>query len=136
LKHKKEPTKNIAQKILAYEVIKDIHGKKEAEKSKLLTNILYDKTNLKNLSLNNFSMLIDSIPTFKNIEGNILDVLIKTKLAISKREGKEFIKNKSIKINGNFVEDENYVLNSYGYNDKFNLIKKGKKQIILIQNNK
>ena len=133
-KHQKEPNKNIAQKKLAFEVVKDIHGEEESQKAKTLTNILFGKNDIKNLKPKDILLLEDSIPTFKNINGNILDVLNKINLTKSKREAREFIEARAISINGIIINDENHQVNYYGYNNLYNLIKKGKKKIILIKN--
>ena len=131
--HKKTPDKNLAQKTLAFEIVKDIHGKKEAENAKNLTKILFSKNNIKNLSLEEFLLLEKSVPTFKNIKGNILELLIKINFAQSKREAREFVKAKAISINGTIIDDEKHQINYYGYNNLYNLIKKGKKKIVLIK---
>ncbi len=131
--HKKTPDKNLAQKTLAFEIVKDIHGKKEAENAKNLTKILFFKNNIKNLSLEEILLLEKSVPTFKNIKGNILELLIKINFAQSKREAREFVKAKAISINGTIIDDEKHQINYYGYNNLYNLIKKGKKKIVLIK---
>ena len=131
--HKKTPDKNLAQKTLAFEIVKDIHGKKEAENAKNLTKILFFKNDIKNLSLEEILLLEKSVPTFKNIKGNILELLIKVNFAQSKREAREFVKAKAISINGTIIDDEKHQINYYGYNNLYNLIKKGKKKIVLIK---
>ena len=131
--HKKTPDKNLAQKTLAFEIVKDIHGKKEAENAKNLTKILFSKNNIKNLSLEEILLLEKSVPTFKNIKGNILELLIKINFAQSKREAREFVKAKAISINGTIIDNEKHQINYYGYNNLYNLIKKGKKKIVLIK---
>ena len=131
--HKKTPDKNLAQKTLAFEIVKDIHGKKEAQNAKNLTKILFFKNDIKNLSLEEILLLEKSVPTFKNIKGNILELLIKVNFAQSKREAREFVKAKAISINGTIIDDEKHQINYYGYNNLYNLIKKGKKKIVLIK---
>ena len=65
---------------------------------------------------------------------NIVDALIETKLASSKREAREFIKNGAIAINGEKISDEAFILTSANAIDGvYSVLKRGKKLYALLQ---
>ena len=121
-----------AQKLLAFNVVKDIHGKEKAEQALVTTGILYGSTKEESLTTKQALSLEGSIPTFNNIVGNIEDVLIETKLATSKREAREFLTASSIKINGVIANSES-VVSIESFDKKANIIRRGKKKIVLIK---
>lgn len=132
IKHKEDTKKGFAQKELAFAVVKDIHGEAEANKSISITKILYGNADLTLISSEEALSLEGSIPTFKNILGGIIEVLVKINLAQSNREAREFLKSGGVLVNGNKV-DETFVLEKSAYDGKANIIKRGKKKISLIK---
>ena len=100
------PETRIAQKTLAWEVVKDIHGKEEADNAVLVSEKLF-KGDFNGLSVKDIKSGMRSIPSFDlTEEGNIVDVLVNNKIASSKREAREFIKGNAISVNGNIINDE------------------------------
>ena len=100
------PETRIAQKTLAWEVVKDIHGKEEADNAVLVSEKLF-KGDFNGLSVKDFKSGMRSVPSFDlTEEGNIVDVLVNNKIASSKREAREFIKGNAISVNGNIINDE------------------------------
>ena len=80
---------------------------------------------------------------FKNIKSaelnedtNILDALINTGLASSKREAREFVTSGAISVNGEKVASLDYMVskNNALYNE-YSVIKRGKKKYSLIHHN-
>ena len=129
-KHKQDPSKRFGQKQLAFELVKDIHGEQEANNAITLTEILFGKKDVKDITTEQALMLSGAIPTFKNIKGNIKDVLIETKLAQSNREAREFIEN-GVLINGIKIENEEYEVDNTSFDGKANIIKRGKKIVLI-----
>ncbi len=100
------PETRIAQKTLAWEVVKDIHGKEEADNAVLVSEKLF-KGDFIGLSVKDIKSGMRSVPSFDlTEEGNIVDVLVNNKIASSKREAREFIKGNAISVNGNIINDE------------------------------
>lgn len=100
------PETRIAQKTLAWEVVKDIHGKEEADNAVLVSEKLF-KGDFNGLSVKEIKSGMRSVPSFDlTEEGNIVDVLVNNKIASSKREAREFIKGNAISVNGNIINDE------------------------------
>jgi len=61
---------------------------------------------------------------------NIVDMLVNTKILSSKREAREFIKNNAITLNGEVINDENYIIDN---NRKYNIIRRGKKKYYIFE---
>lgn len=100
------PETRIAQKTLAWEVVKDIHGKEEADNAVLVSEKLF-KGDFNGLSVKDIKSGMRSVPSFDlTEEGNIVNVLVNNKIASSKREAREFIKGNAISVNGNIINDE------------------------------
>ena len=80
---------------------------------------------------------------FKNIKSaefsedvNILDALINTGLASSKREAREFVNSGAISVNGNKITDlEAVVSKANALYNEYSVIKRGKKKYSLIHHN-
>ena len=121
-----------AQKLLAYTVVRDIHGIDKAEQALITTGILYGSKDESTLTTKQALSLETSVPTFKDISGNIEDVLISIKLASSKREAREFLNASSIKVNGEVV-GLNFAVSIKDFDKKANIIRRGKKKIVLIK---
>lgn len=104
------PETRIAQKTLAWEVVKDIHGKEEADNAVLVSEKLF-KGDFNGLSVKDIKSGMRSVPSFDLTEqGNIVDVLVNNKIASSKREAREFIKGNAISVNGNIINDETAII--------------------------
>lgn len=128
LEHNKEPHLRIAQKALASEFIKDLHGEEELNKAIRLTDILFN-SQLLSLTKNEIECIFNKdmiIGTSSNI--SLIDMLIELNVASSKREAKEFILGNAISINGSKVNDLEYIVNDNDFIDNtYIIIKKGKK---------
>lgn len=115
---KNEPEKRLAQKALAYEIVKDIHGVDEANKAKLTSEEVFSK------GYSEEGMPEENISLDENT--NIMDLLVQTKIAPSKSEARRLILGNGISINSEKVTDPNMIITESMFNDKF-IISKGKK---------
>ncbi|MGZ9797475.1 tyrosine--tRNA ligase [Mycoplasma sp. 4013] len=133
-KHIKDPANQYAQKVLAYEVIKDIHSENDAKISQATSEILFNKNfDITTLSIDIITSLKNQIPTLtvkKN--NNIIESLIEKKLVHSKREAREFIEKKAIKLN-NVEVNLQTTFQSKLFDGKFALLHIGKKKVFLIE---
>ncbi|WP_025755092.1 tyrosine--tRNA ligase [Mycoplasmopsis cricetuli] len=126
----------LAQKKLAFEVIKDIHSYNEAKKSEIISDLLFNKDiDFKRISIEDVKSIKYDLPLIKvKMQSNLVEKLINFKLIQSKREAREFIANKSLKINGIPIE-ENFLMQSNLYENKFAFLNIGKKKFYLIEIN-
>jgi len=115
--------------ILANETTSMLHGLKAAKDSELTAQKTFsDKSIGKNLPI---------IKIKKNnlINGmNVLDMVIKTKLASSKSEVRRMIKNNGLRVNNEIVLDEAKIISHNNF-DKDNKLKvsHGKKQHVIVK---
>ena len=128
--HEEAPEKRIAQKTLAYEFIKDLHGKEEADKAVRISEALFSG-NVGALSGGEIEDGFKSVPNFtiEEKEENIVDFLVHYGIASSKREAREFVTNRSISINGEKIDDLNFTITEkHAIDSKFIIVRRGKKK--------
>ncbi len=130
---KEEPHKREAQKSLAKEVTKFVHGEEKLTQALNITDALFSG-NVGDLTVDEISQGFKGFPnTELSSESNLVDLLIEAKLASSKRESREFIKNGAVSINGEKVSDLEFIVkkeNAIG--NLYTVIRRGKKKYALI----
>ena len=132
--HLGAPEKRIAQKTLAYEVIKDIHGKEEADNAVQVSEKLF-AGDFKGLSVSDILTGMKGVPSFKYSEElPLIDILVNNNMASSKREAREFINNNAVSINGEVVNDEKkLVTKDMALEGKVIIFRRGKKKYFLAE---
>ena len=132
-KHNEKPEERLAQKTLAKEIISDLHGIEDYEKSVKISEALFSG-NIKDLTEEE---LVDAMSGVENYEvkeeKNIVDMLVDTGILSSKREAREFVNNGSISVNGEKVTDTEYLVNKeISLYNKYIVIRRGKKKYYLL----
>ncbi len=126
--HKEKPELREAHKILAREIITDLHGKEEYEKAIKISDALF-KGNFNDLTNQELEEAFKG-NEIKGIElnKNILDILVEMNVATSKRQAREFISNNSIEIKGQKMNQMDQVIDEkHLTNGTYLIIKRGKK---------
>ena len=122
------------QKVLAREVVTLVHGVEAYEQALKITEALFSG-NLSALSAEEIEVGFKDVPSVELAEElNLVDALVFAKAASSKRESREFINNNSISINGEKVNNLEFMVskeNAIG--GKFTVIRRGKKKYFLIK---
>ena len=130
-RHNKKPHLRIAQETLAKCIITDLRGEEEYTKARDISKALFSE-DIKNLSSED---IVNSLSGVKNVlvyEGNIVDVLVDSKVFSSKREARELITGNALSINNKKVNDVNYIISKNDLIDnKIVVIKKGKKNYFI-----
>lgn len=129
-----EPHLREAHKALAKEVITDLHGEEEYQKAVKISRVLFSG-NLKELSKEELKDAFMQMPTFK-VDGNrnIVDLLVEAGICSSKREAREFVNNNSISVNGEKINDVEFVISKENaITDNMTVIRKGKKKYFIIE---
>ena len=125
----------VAQKRLAYEVVKIVHSQEDAYEAKKMSEVLFSN-NFSSLKESSLEELFASSKIVMNEKMKLEDMLIFIKAATSKREAREFIKNNAVSINGIKVND---ALKEFDKEDalfnKYLVIKRGKKNYYLVEIN-
>lgn len=123
-----------AQKTLAEEVTKFIHGEEALNDAIRISQALFSG-DLKSLSAKELKDGFKNVPqvTLSNGTTNIIDVLIETGVSPSKRQAREDVNNGAIYINGERQQDVNYELTSDDKIDsEFTIIRRGKKKYFMV----
>ncbi|MDQ5913408.1 MAG: tyrosyl-tRNA synthetase [Patescibacteria group bacterium] len=113
----KDRSSRSAQKFLAYECTKIVHGEEAAKRAKKITEVLFDGRNVAELSEVEFNELAQELPNSK--QDDLVAFIVETGLADSKGAARRLIEQGAIEINGKKATSES----------KFNtdsLVKKGK----------
>jgi tyrosyl-tRNA synthetase len=132
---KNSGTKPIAQRLLAEELTKLVHGEESLTSVLRITDALFS-SDFSELSLEDFEQLKMDGMNFSEIENeqNLVDVVLLTELASSKRQSREFIKNGAIQINGAKETSTEAVLHrDMMFFQKFGVLKRGKRNFVLIE---
>jgi len=133
-KVQKEPHLREAQKTLAKEVVKLVHGKQGLENAMKLTEALFSG-NIQSLNVQEIKMCFNDVAFIETKDDmGLLDALTALQAASSKREGREFIKNGAISVNGIQVRDLEFVVRKdEAIGKEFSVIRRGKKNYYLIK---
>lgn len=125
-KHKKSnPAERAAQKALAFEVTRIVHGVEAAESAEKVTSVLFGGAGFENLSQNDIELLASEIPSAK-AGSMVVDLLADSGLAASKGEARRLILGGAISINGQKINDDQMV-------GEQSLVKKGKNSFLLVR---
>lgn len=126
----KKPESRIAQKTLAYEVVKDIHGKEEANNAVTISEALFTG-NVKSLTEEEIELAFRGVPKIEiKEEIKLIDLLVNNSIASSRREAREFLTANAITLDGDIVNDENFIIDLA---KKYHTIRRGKKKYYLIK---
>ena len=130
--HMAAPEKRIAQKTLAWEIVKDLHGKEEADNAVQVSEKLF-AGDFKGLAVKDILTGMKGVPTFKFAEdAPLVDILVNNGMASSKREAREFIRNNAISVNGEVVNDETAIIKKdIALEGKVIIFRRGKKKYYL-----
>ncbi len=127
-----KPETRIAQKTLAWEVVKDIHGKEEADNAVNVSQKLF-AGDFSGLSVKDIMSGMKGVPSFSfTNDAPLIDVLVNNKIAQSRREAREFINGKAVSVNGKVITDENALITKQSaIEGKLIIIRRGKKKYFI-----
>ena len=129
-----EPHLRLAHKKLAEEIITFLHGHEEYEKAVHISESLF-KGNIKELNKDELIDASKNMDSYNlNEDMNLVDLLVNANITSSKREAREFITNNSISINGEKVNDLEFIVTKENaLYQEFTIIRKGKKKYYVIK---
>ena len=132
----KSPELRIAQKRLAEEVTRFVHGDVALQEAIKISEILF-KGNVSDLMLEQIKAIGNSMPRISlsrnSIRENIVDILVQCELVSSKRQAREDISNGAIYMNGSVVNSvEEHLVPHPNGNGDYILLRRGKRKYILI----
>lgn len=104
--HREHPELRIAQKALAKGATEVVHGKENAEAIINLSEMLFNRdTDFSSFSADEISEFAEYLPTVEK-NTNIVDAIVSTGLAESKKKAREFLAQGAISVNGIKVNEE------------------------------
>lgn len=132
-----EPHLREAQKTLASEMTKLIHGEEGLEQALRITAALFSG-DLKSLSVEEMKVAFSGVPSVELMkeDKNIVEILVDAKISSSKRQAREDVTNGAISVNGEKVKDLDYVIDAKDrMEDSFAIIRRGKKKYHMVKFN-
>lgn len=130
----KEAHLRLAQRALAEELVKIVHGEEALQSALNITAALFSG-NIKELTDIELSQAVKGMPKeeIEKKDYNIVDYIVDSKLVASKRQAREDIANGAIYINGDKITDTDYVINSKDYlQGRYTVLRRGKKKYLLV----
>lgn len=128
--HASNPGARTAQRMLAHAVTTLVHGEEEAAGAERVSQLLFGG---EMPTEGDWTMIAKSAPSQVVHEGShILDVLVETKLASSKREAREYISGNAITLNGTTVSEDR-PLNASDFQNGHALLKRGKRSVAVLR---
>ena len=129
--HSAHPEQRLAQKALAREIITDLHGEEEYRHAVDISEKLF-AGDFASLSLRDIRAGMKNVPRVTLTPGDLVEVLVSSKVCSSKREAREFIANGAISLNGNVVKDPAYYVNpEMALEGEVVIIRRGKKKFFM-----
>jgi tyrosyl-tRNA synthetase len=131
-----EPHLRKAQRTLAEEMTRLIHGQDSLDQAIRITEALFSGE-LKNLTIDEIEQGFKDVPTFEqnlNDSMTLVDLLVAAKISSSKRQAREDVQNGAIYINGDRQTDSMHEISKQDRLDnRFTIIRRGKKKYTMIQ---
>ncbi len=133
-KNHEAPHLREAHQALAREVITFVHGYEAYEEALKISRALFNG-DIKSLNAKEIEMGFNDLPCIMvDSEKSLVDALIETELAKSKREAREFITNGAVSLNGEKCQDVEMKLNNdLAIEGKFIVMRRGKKLYALVK---
>jgi tyrosyl-tRNA synthetase len=114
-----------AQKALAYEVTKIVHGDERAESVKRVTEVLFGDRSVQELNDTDLDALSKEIPTATAGTG-LIDALTQSGISASNGEARRLIEANAVSVNGQKVTEDQQLQSK-------SLVKKGKNTFVLVK---
>jgi tyrosyl-tRNA synthetase len=131
-----EPHLRKAQKALAEEMTRLIHGEDSLKQAIKITEALFSG-DVKKLSAEEIKQGFKDVPTFEHTSGEdigLVDLLVTAGISPSKRQAREDVTNGAVSLNGEKVTETDYVVTEKDQIEgEFTIIRRGKKKYHLIK---
>ncbi|MFY9858425.1 MAG: tyrosine--tRNA ligase, partial [Exiguobacterium chiriqhucha] len=127
------PEKRVAQRRLAEEMTKLVHGEAGLDQAQRITTAFFSG-DLKTLKPEDMDAAFKGMPQFElDGERNLVDLLVEAKIAPSKRQAREDVQNGAIYLNGEREQSLDKTLTRADTLGEFTIIRRGKKKYFVIR---
>jgi tyrosyl-tRNA synthetase len=131
----KEPHKRAAQKVLAEEMTRFVHGQDALDEAIQISDALFSG-NVQDLTADQIEMSFKDVPASEapREEVDLVSFLVDvTEISPSRRQAREDIKNGAIYLKGERVQDIGYTVSETdSYDGRFILVRRGKKRYFMV----
>lgn len=132
--HNESRSSRLAQKCLAFEVTKIVHGEARAKSIQNLSETLFGGSDYLMLTKADFGELKNELITVKkNSKADLIEVLVDAGLASSKGEARHFLASNAVYINGSQIPLEKTHLAEDDFIDGYTVIRRGKNANALVE---
>jgi tyrosyl-tRNA synthetase len=118
----------VAQRRLAYEVTTLVHGKDEATKAEGISAVLFGTGEFSAVDINELKRTAPTCTVTMDL--TIVDALVQSALASSKREARQFIEDGAVSLNNQKIAERK--LEEADFKDGVALLKRGKRNISIL----
>lgn len=128
------PHLRLAQKKIAEELTVLVHSREAYESAVRISGALFSG-DVKSLTVEELVEAFKDVPSFEVAQDtDLVDLLIDTKLASSKRESREFINNNAVSINGEKESSLDFVVKQQNaIEGKYTVLRRGKKKYAIVK---
>jgi tyrosyl-tRNA synthetase len=130
LGHKNDPSKRVAQRSLALEVVGIVHGADAAQRARLVTEALFGDTEISDEGWSAIST--DALSKKVAVGSSLIDALVNTGLAESKTQARQFLSSGAISLNSESVNDEKRTFEESDFSKGAAILKRGKRNISVL----
>lgn len=134
-KTEEEPWKRAAQKVLAEEMTRFVHGQEALDEALKISEALFSG-NVQDLTAEQIEMSFKDVPSMEasSEEVDLVSFLVDvTEISKSRRQAREDIKNGAIYLKGERVQDIDYTVSEKdSYDGRFILVRRGKKRYYMV----
>jgi tyrosyl-tRNA synthetase len=131
---KKSPESRLAQKTLAYEVTKIVHGEERTQSVKRVSEVLFGGGDYSKLTAEDFVMLSHELPVVDSKQ-TLIETLVAAGLVSSNNEARRMIDSGAVYLNGRQVNKEEQTVKPDEFLSGYLIIKRGKNSMALIRQN-
>ncbi len=129
---KRDKKERHAQKLLAREVTTLVHGGASAQECEQISQILFGEATVDTLDAKGAQALRTAAPSCAVSEGDsLLDILVKSKLADSKREARKFLEDQAVILN-NVLVAESDAISKDDFRNGIAILKRGKRNVCVL----
>ena len=132
---KTEPHKRAAQKALAEEMTRFVHGEEALDEALTISKALFSG-DVQNLTADQIAMSFKDVPSVETSAGewDLVEFLVDISgIESSRRQARESIKNGAIYLKGERIQDIDYLVDSKdSYDGRFILVRRGRRRYFLV----
>ncbi|WP_280770111.1 tyrosine--tRNA ligase [Salipaludibacillus daqingensis] len=126
----------LAHRRLAEELTRFVHDEEALKQAQRISEALFGGGDLKTLTGDEVLQGFKDVPSYQvtEVEIGLVDLLVEAEISPSKRQAREDIKNGAVYINGERCQELDKVMSATDkIDDKFTIIRRGKKKFFLIK---